>query len=64
MSFPPPPFFLQQMPASYLEQGHGASLVRASNHLLADQVGVGCGDGGDPGLNLRLFIIIIVIIIF
>lgn len=27
----------RQMLASYLEEGHGASLVRASDHLLADQ---------------------------
>lgn len=38
----------------YLENGHGASLVGVSNHLLADQVRIGGGNGGDPGLDLKL----------
>lgn len=39
---------------SYLEEGHGSSLVRLSDRLLADQIRIRGGDGGDPGLNLRL----------
>lgn len=36
-----------------LEDGHGATLVGVSNHLLADQPRVGGGHGGDPGLDLK-----------
>lgn len=36
-----------------LEEGHGATLVGVSDHLLADQPRVGGGDGGDPGLDLK-----------
>lgn len=49
------PFFQhlpQQRSVSDLEDGHGASLVRLSDHLLADQISIGGGDGGDPGLDL------------
>lgn len=36
-----------------LEDGHGATLVGVSNHLPADQLCVGGGDGGNPGLDLK-----------
>lgn len=36
-----------------LEEGHGATLIGVSDHLLADQIFVGGGDGGNPGLDLK-----------
>lgn len=38
----------------YLENSHGASLIAASNHLLADEIRIGGGNGGNPGLDLKL----------
>lgn len=35
------------------EDGHGATLVGVSDHLPADQLCVGGGDGGNPGLDLK-----------
>lgn len=39
--------------SAQLEEGHGPALVRVSNHLLADQLCVGGGDGGNPRLDLK-----------
>lgn len=36
----------------YLQQVHGATLICVADHLCGDQIGVGSGDGGDPGLDL------------
>lgn len=43
--------FIQQL--NYLENSHAASLIGVSNHLLANQICVGGGHGGNPGLNLK-----------
>lgn len=39
--------------SAQLEEDHGATLVGVSDHLPADQLRVGRGDGGDPGLDLE-----------
>ena len=36
----------------YLQHVHGTALIGFSDHLSADQIRVGSGDGGDPGLDL------------
>lgn len=37
----------------YLQDGHGTSLIGVSDHLPANQLGVGGRNRGDPGLNLK-----------
>lgn len=36
----------------YRQNMHGASFVSVPDHLTADQVSVGSGDGGNPIINL------------